>query len=85
VPLLIFPGAIFERRYNAQKVEQAGAGLIGEVNQFTVEWLQATLERHSECLPQAATLGERIRSYGGAAAAVEAIEKWDRNSYGGSA
>ncbi|MGD8604565.1 MAG: glycosyltransferase, partial [Anaerolineales bacterium] len=27
VPLLIFPGPIFERRYNARKVQEAGAGL----------------------------------------------------------
>ena len=76
VPLLIFPGAIFERRYNARKVEQAGAGLMSEVDQFTVEWLCASLERRSKCAAQAAVLGKRIHSYGGAAAAVEAIEKW---------
>jgi UDP:flavonoid glycosyltransferase YjiC (YdhE family) len=76
VPLLIFPGAIFERRYNAQKVEQAGAGLMGEIDQFTVEWLRASLERQPKCAAQAAVLGKRVRSYGGAAAAVEAIERW---------
>jgi UDP:flavonoid glycosyltransferase YjiC (YdhE family) len=76
VPLLIFPSAIFERRYNAQKVEQAGAGRMGEVDQFTVEWLRASLKRRSKCAAQAAVLGKRIRSYGSAAAAVEAIEKW---------
>jgi UDP:flavonoid glycosyltransferase YjiC (YdhE family) len=76
VPLLIFPGAIFERRYNAQKVAQAGAGRMGEVNEFTVEWLCASLERQSEYATRAAAIGKRIRSYGGAAAAVEAIEQW---------
>src|SRR6266545_2803496 len=39
VPLLTFPGPIFERRFNAQKVQQAGAGLMGEVTDFTVRWL----------------------------------------------
>jgi UDP:flavonoid glycosyltransferase YjiC (YdhE family) len=77
VSLLIFPGAIFERRYNAHKVEQARAGRMGEVNQFTAEWLRASLERQAECATGAAVLGERIRSYGGAAAAVEAIERWE--------
>jgi len=76
VPLLIFPGAIFERRYNAQKIERAGAGRMGEANEFTVEWLRASLERQSEYATGAAALGKRIRSHGGAAAAVEAIEKW---------
>jgi UDP:flavonoid glycosyltransferase YjiC (YdhE family) len=77
VPLLIFPGAIFERRYNALKVAQAGAGLMGEVDEFTVEWLRAALEHQADCANRAATLGERIRSYGGAAAAVEAISRWE--------
>jgi UDP:flavonoid glycosyltransferase YjiC (YdhE family) len=76
VPLLIFPGAIFERRYNAQKVTQAGAGRMGEVNEFTVEWLRTSLERQSEYATGAKALGKCIRSYGGAAAAVEAIEQW---------
>jgi UDP:flavonoid glycosyltransferase YjiC (YdhE family) len=77
VPLLIFPGAIFERRYNAQKVEQAGAGLMGEIDQFTVEWLRVALGRQPQCADRARALGKRIRSYGGAAAAVAAIEKWE--------
>jgi UDP:flavonoid glycosyltransferase YjiC (YdhE family) len=77
VPLLIFPGAIFERRYNAHKVEQAGAGRMGEVNEFTAEWLRASLERQSEYATGATALGKRIRSHGGAAAAVDAIEKWE--------
>ena len=40
VPLLLFPGPIFERRYNAQKVVAAGAGLMGEVDDFTAAWLR---------------------------------------------
>ena len=80
VPLIIFPGPIFERRYNARKVEEAGAGLMGEVNEFTVEWLQASFEHQRKYASQAAALGERIRSYGGASAALEAISKWSRRS-----
>jgi UDP:flavonoid glycosyltransferase YjiC (YdhE family) len=76
VPLLIFPGPIYERRYNAQKVEQAGAGRMGEVDQFTVEWFRASLEHQSECAAKAVMLSERIRTYGGATAAVAAIGKW---------
>ncbi|HEY63477.1 MAG TPA: hypothetical protein G4O02_02795 [Caldilineae bacterium] len=76
VPLLIFPGPIFERRYNARKVEEAGAGFMGEVNEFTVEWLRASFTRQTECASRAAALRERIRSYGGAPAAVEAIAEW---------
>jgi UDP:flavonoid glycosyltransferase YjiC (YdhE family) len=76
VPLIVFPGAIFERRYNAEKVEQAGAGLMGEVNEFNVRWLRAAMKQQSACAAQAARLAERIRSYGGAAAAVTAIAQW---------
>ncbi|NOZ28563.1 MAG: hypothetical protein GXP39_11000 [Chloroflexi bacterium] len=77
VPLLIFPGPIFERRYNARKVEEAGAGFMGEVNEFTVAWLRSSFTRQAECASRAAILGERIRAYGGAPAAIEAISKWD--------
>jgi len=77
VPLIIFPGPIFERRYNARKVKAANAGIMGEVNQFTAEWLRTSFERQRECASQAAILGQRLRSYGGPTAAVEAIEDWE--------
>ncbi len=75
VPLLIFPGPIFERRFNARKVQEAGAGVMGELNEFTTEWLCAAFKKQAACASRAKTLGERIRSYGGARAAVDAIEK----------
>jgi UDP:flavonoid glycosyltransferase YjiC (YdhE family) len=77
VPLLIFPGPIFERRYNARKIEEAKAGIMGEVDQFTAEWLRTAFERRQECASQAAWLGQRLRSYGGPAAAIEAIASWE--------
>jgi len=76
VPLLIFPGPIFERRYNAKKVEEAGAGRMGELTDFNSGWLRTSLEKHSDNTQQAAILGARIRSYGRAPAAVEAISNW---------
>jgi hypothetical protein len=77
VPLIIFPGPIFERRHNARKVEEAGAGIMGEANQFTVGWLRAAFEGRTECASRAAALGKRLRCYGGPAAAVEAIMNWN--------
>ena len=77
VPLLIFPGPIFERRFNARKIQAAGAGLMGEANQFTPEWIRAALETRSASA-QAKELGEKICSYGGATAAVGAMEQWLR-------
>ena len=77
VPLLIFPGPIFERRYNAKKVEEAGAGRMGELTDCNSGWLRTSLEKHSDYAQQAAILGARIRSYGRAPAAVEAISNWN--------
>ncbi|MBN1963754.1 MAG: hypothetical protein JW910_03850, partial [Anaerolineae bacterium] len=76
VPLLLFPGPIFERRFNAEKVQAAGVGFMGEVNEFTPEWFAARLARQAECAARARGLGDRIRSYGGPAAAVRALEAW---------
>lgn len=77
VSLLIFPGPIFERRYNAKKVEEAGAGRMGELTDCNSGWLRTSLEKHSDYAQQAAILGARIRSYGRAPAAVEAISNWN--------
>jgi UDP:flavonoid glycosyltransferase YjiC (YdhE family) len=78
VPLLIFPGPIFERRFNARKIQATGAGLMGEVDEFTPEWIKAALEKQATCAERATWLGEKIRSYGGAIAAVEAMEQWSK-------
>lgn len=73
VPLLVFPGPLFERRFNARMVAQAGAGVMGESNEFTAAWLTAAMARRGALVGPAAHLSEQIRSYGGAEAAVEAI------------
>jgi UDP:flavonoid glycosyltransferase YjiC (YdhE family) len=73
VPLIVFPGPIFERRFNAGKLQQAGAGLMGERNQFTAGWLAAALQRRAELASQAARLGRHLRTFGGADAAIAAI------------
>ena len=73
VPLLVFPGPIFERRYNARKVQAAGAGQMGEIKDFTDDSLKSMLSMHEQYEAGAKTLGERIRSFGGAQAAVQAI------------
>lgn len=76
VPLLIFPGPIFERRYNAQKVQNAGAGLMGELPDFNLPWLQAAIQAHSHYAFEAGALGEKIRAHRGAPEAVEALAEW---------
>jgi UDP:flavonoid glycosyltransferase YjiC (YdhE family) len=74
VPLLVFPGPIFERRFNARKVQDAGAGMMAEIDQFTPQWLRVALGRQSEFVPRATMLGEKINAYDGPRQAVEALE-----------
>lgn len=74
VPLIIFPGPIFERRYNAERVTAYGGGIMGELDMFTPEWFAAALQQRAACAAGTAQLGERIRSYGGAAGAIAALE-----------
>jgi UDP:flavonoid glycosyltransferase YjiC (YdhE family) len=75
VPLLIFPGPIFERRFNARKVQEAGAGRMGEIDDFNPDWLRRALTQQTTFAQSARNLGEKIRSGGGAEAAVQAIER----------
>ncbi len=76
VPLLVFPGPIFERRYNARKIRDAGAGLMGELDDFNVQWITQALDSQRECAEHAARLGAEIRACGGARAAIAAMETW---------
>jgi UDP:flavonoid glycosyltransferase YjiC (YdhE family) len=74
VPLLIFPGPLFERRFHARKIQEVGAGRFGEVYHFSPRWLAEALQVNSDVVAVANTLRERICSYGGAKAAVEELE-----------
>ncbi|MBN1430531.1 MAG: hypothetical protein JXB07_19325 [Anaerolineae bacterium] len=76
VPLIIFPGSVFEQRFNARKVWETGAGVMGESGEFTPRWIEQAMEKRDECALHATRLGECIRSYGGARAAVDAIAGW---------
>ncbi len=76
VPLLIFPGGIFERRFNAASVERAGAGLVGETPDFTARWIQKRMADHARLSRGASLLRERILSYGGARRAVRELAEF---------
>jgi hypothetical protein len=72
----VFPGPIFERRFNARKIQESGAGKMGEIPDFTVEWLQAALahpERHADI---AKSLGKKLSTYGGAQASIQELTLW---------
>jgi len=80
VPLLVFPGPIFERRYNARQVQAAGAGHMGELPDFTAEQLRRLVASHDACQRGARTLGAGIRASGGPQAAISAIEAYASRS-----
>lgn len=74
-PQVIVPGQVFERIYNAQSIEQAGAGLT--MGHFDAETLQdaiacITTDRAYE--EAAAALRAQLASLGGAEAVVRKIE-----------
>lgn len=65
VPLIIFPGNIWERRYNAKKVQESGAGIMAERRDFCSSWLLDTMEKRASYRPDAVRLSETLRSSGG--------------------
>lgn len=73
VPLIIFPGPVFERRFNACKVQESGAGWMGETDQFTPAWIEKAMESRPERAGRAKALGEKICSYDGAEQVIRAI------------
>ncbi len=76
VPLIVFPGPVFERRHNARRVAMHGAGVWAELPDFTAEWIRAQFPKQPKLAAGAAKLGKRVESYGGAAAALKAMEAW---------
>lgn len=80
VPLLIFPGNNDERHHNARRVEQQGAGFVGQPNDWNAGWLRSHLAQAVGPARQAAALGERLDAMGGSRLAVQAIEEWMRRT-----
>jgi UDP:flavonoid glycosyltransferase YjiC (YdhE family) len=74
VPLLVFPGPIFERRFNAQMVQQAGAGRFGESTDFNEPWLAQAMAQREACAAKAAELARRISALGGAETALQKMQ-----------
>lgn len=75
-PQTIVPGRIFERIYNAQSIERAGAGIM--IERFSAENLTAAYRRISEDASfthATKTLRAELASLGGADAAVRFVEE----------
>ena len=79
VPLLICPGKVFERRYNAQSVVNTGAGLEISYSDFKGEKINELAdiiisdERYAS---QAQILGKRLLQLGGTANLVRECENF---------
>ncbi len=76
VPLVVFPGPIFERRYNAEMIEKNGAGAMGEWSDMTPEWIRRQYERREDFIPGVRRLQEEFRRRSGAGKAAETIAEW---------
>jgi UDP:flavonoid glycosyltransferase YjiC (YdhE family) len=74
VPLLMFPGLIFERRYNAAKTQPAGAGQLCELSDFTPDRLRALLGQRDRYITGAAALGQALRASSGPGGAIDVLE-----------
>ena len=70
VPMLICPGKVFERKYNASGVANLGAGLTVDADKFepkTIRNLSSCILEDPSYASNAASLGKKLLSYGGAA------------------
>jgi uncharacterized protein (TIGR00661 family) len=76
VPLLLFPGSIFERRYNARKVQSLGAGIMGEASNFTKQWLDVAFKTRGQYKEGAKKMIPAFDGYGGAEQAVQVMMEW---------
>jgi len=76
VPLILFPGPIFERRFNASMISRNKAGVMGELSDFNVKWLRNVINKFDLYSENALKLGKKIISYGGSKKAVIKIKDW---------
>jgi UDP:flavonoid glycosyltransferase YjiC (YdhE family) len=74
VPLAIFPGPIFERRFNARMVVRSGAGVMGELPDFCPDRLRELFSRREDCMAAARRLSREIKGYDGPRRALDAME-----------
>lgn len=76
VPQAIFPGKVFERLFNAQSVEGAGAGV--QIRRFNEPSLLESIHKvvHNESIAdRAAELRNEMLALGGASAVVAEVER----------
>ncbi len=77
VPLLVCPGKIFERRYNAESVVKIGAGKLVDVKDFTPQSIVSICKEFENDLSyrqKAFDAGRKLYELGGVDKAIEALE-----------
>jgi UDP:flavonoid glycosyltransferase YjiC (YdhE family) len=76
VPLLVFPGPIFERRFNAEMLMKSGAGMMGEWSDFNAEWIRSQYDRRKDFTEGVQKLKKEFSRYSGTGNAVKRIIQW---------
>ncbi len=76
VPLIMFPGPIFERRYNAQQVESLRCGYMGELSDFNAEWLRKKLREITKLEKNIHSVQKEFQRYNGTETAYNRIMDW---------
>ena len=77
VPQIIFPGKVFERKYNAQSIENIGAGFYLDEKKFNPNILLSTIkkfETDSSFKENANKTGKELLKLGGVSKIIDIIE-----------
>lgn len=72
----MFPGAIFERRYNAKQVEREGGGFMGELSNFNRAWIRAKIDQLESLRSSLSRIQGEFHALKGARSAYTRICEW---------
>lgn len=70
MPLIIFPFAIFERRFNAERVQSIGGGFWGELSDFNYVWLKNKIDSIKGLKENVSKIRDTFKKYEGGANSI---------------
>ena len=79
VPVLSFPGPIFERRFNSEMLQKAGVGYMGELSDFNASWIKNMLDIKSTLSQNLLRIQNRFKEYKGEDTAYAKINEWNNS------
>lgn len=79
VPVLSFPGPIFERRFNSEMLQNAGVGYMGELSDFNALWIENRLNIKSTLSQNLLKIQKRFKEFKGADTAYSKINEWNNS------